>query len=50
LTRVPRRPERRSIGERVRSGRAVAVAETGIDPARADLVMTILELILGARR
>jgi hypothetical protein len=44
------RPERRSIGERVRAGRAAAVAEAGIDPARADLVMPILELILGTRR
>jgi hypothetical protein len=43
-------PERRSIGERVRSGRAAATAETGIDAARADLVMPVLELILGARR
>jgi hypothetical protein len=43
-------PERRSIGERLRTGRRDRAdgAEDDLDPARADLVMPILARILGA--
>jgi hypothetical protein len=43
-------PERRSIGERARSGRAQrqAAGDGQLDQARADLVMPILARILGA--
>jgi Family of unknown function (DUF5682) len=42
-------PERRSIGERIRQGRAVpsGVTPAGVDADRADLVMPILARILG---
>ena len=43
-------PERRQLGERVkRNGatRAAAIAETGVDPARADLVLPLAARLLG---
>ena len=45
-------PERRSIGERILAGRRerAASATSGVDEARADLVMPILARILGVER
>ena len=43
-------PERRQLGERVkRNGatHAAAIAETGVDPARADLVLPLAARLLG---